>query len=252
MVLQVTLRRASESSGRRRKRTGRQGAATAGGGRSGQAAARGCDIIRVRMTGGSESRDSRDLSSNRRQRAPQTMSAPTRVQQAVGLAIVISLALVSQPLPTKGSADQTSNLVRMREAFVHPPEDSKIMVRWWWFGPAVTHSELRREMQQMKAGGFGGFEVQTTYPLALDDPSHNFKNLEYLSDAHLDALRYVSWQARELGLRMDLTLGSGWPYGGPGVPATEAAGRLRFEAVAVNPGAADLPLPYLGTGEKLM
>ena len=34
------------------------------------------------------------------------------------------------------------------------------MMRWWWFGPAVTEPELEREMRLMKEGGIGGFEVQ--------------------------------------------------------------------------------------------
>ena len=29
-------------------------------------------------------------------------------------------------------------------------------------------------------------------------------------------------------MRMDLTLGSGWPYGGPHIPITQAAGSLRM------------------------
>ncbi|HXJ96179.1 MAG TPA: glycosyl hydrolase [Terriglobia bacterium] len=171
----------------------------------------------------------------------------------LGLAAAAVLPMLAGVFPLhQDQAAEAANLASLRAAFLHPPEDSKIMVRWWWFWPAVTHSELLREMQLMKAGGIGGFEVQTTYPLALDDPGHNFKNFDFLSDAHLDALRYVSSEARQLGLRMDLTLGSGWPYGGPGVPVTEAAGRLRLAAVAVDPGALDLPLPYIGTGEKLL
>jgi hypothetical protein len=180
------------------------------------------------------------------------MSQGTRVIKLLSLTMVVPLALASQLLLRQGWAAEAGNLASLHASFVHPPEDTKIMVRWWWFGPSVTHDELLREMQLMKAGGIGGFEVQTTCPLALDDPSHNFKNFDYLSDAHLDALRYVGSEARQLGLRMDLTLGSGWPYGGPGVPVTEAAGRLRFKAVAVNPGAPDLPLPYVGAGEKLL
>ena len=41
------------------------------------------------------------------------------------------------------------------------------MMRWWWFGPAVTKTELEREMQLMRDGGIGGFEVQPVYPLVL-------------------------------------------------------------------------------------
>ena len=57
---------------------------------------------------------------------------------------------------------QTAGLEQLERAFQHPPDDSRIMMRWWWFGPAVTKSELEREMRLMKEGGVGGFEVQPT------------------------------------------------------------------------------------------
>ena len=96
------------------------------------------------------------------------------------------------------------------------------MMRWWWFGPAVTEPELEREMRLMKEGGIGGFEVQPVYPVVLDDPASGIKNLPFLSDEFIAALRFTSKTARELGLRFDLTLGSGWPYGGPTVPISQA------------------------------
>ncbi len=108
------------------------------------------------------------------------------------------------------------------------PRDSRIMMRWWWFGPAVTKTELEREMKLMKQGGIGGFEVQPVYPVALDDDATGIRNLPFLSDEFLDALRFTSDKARELGLRMDLTLGSGWPFGGAQVPVRDAAGSLRI------------------------
>jgi hypothetical protein len=140
----------------------------------------------------------------------------------------------------------------VRRGFQHPPDDARIMMRWWWFGSAVTKPELEREMRMMKQGGIGGFEVQPVYPLALDDPERDFRNLNYLSDEYLDALRFTSQKARELGLRMDVTLGSGWPFGGPHTPVTEAAGRLRCDRVPVPANAASLPMPDIAAGEKLL
>ena len=131
-----------------------------------------------------------------------------------------------------------TNIGELKQAFVRPPDDSRIMVRWWWFGPAVQKAELEREMRAMKAGGIGGFEVQTTYPLEVDG------NFRFLSEEHLDDLRFAGEKARELGLRMDLTLGSGWPYGGPHIPVVHAAGRLRV-ARGMSP-------PALADGEKLI
>ncbi len=51
---------------------------------------------------------------------------------------------------------------------------------------------------------------------------------------------------------MDITLGSGWPYGGPHTPISEAAGRLRVEQVNVPEGAHTLPVPSMENGEKLI
>src|SRR6059036_1371872 len=104
----------------------------------------------------------------------------------------------------------------------------------------------------MKEGGIGGFEVQATYPLSPDDPSLGIKNLPYLSDDFLDALRFTSAKAKELGLRMDLTLGSGWPYGGSLVPITDAAATLRTERVKVQSNSRRIPAPNIAPGEKLL
>src|SRR5438128_10486101 len=106
-------------------------------------------------------------------------------------------------------AADPANLAGLRRAFENPPDDARIMVRWWWFGPAVHKPELEREMRLMKEGGIGGFEVQPVYPLELEG------NFRYLSPEFLDDLKFTGQKARELGLRMDLTLGSGWPFGGP-------------------------------------
>jgi hypothetical protein len=144
------------------------------------------------------------------------------------------------------------SLADLRSKFEHPPDDARIMMRWWWFGPGVTKQELAREMRTMKEGGIGGFEVQPVYPLALDDPELGFKNVPYLSEEYLDTLAFAARTARELGLRMDVTLGSGWPFGGPHTPVTEAAGRLRCDRVPVAPGEPSAPMPDITAGEKLL
>ena len=140
----------------------------------------------------------------------------------------------------------------VRRGYENPPADARIMMRWWWFGPAVTKPELEREMRLMKEGGIGGFEVQPVYPLALDGSKPGFRNLPYLSDEFIDALRFTSQKASELGLRMDLTLASGWPYGGPHTPITEAAGRLLTVTANVATGESSLRIRKLAEGEKFI
>ena len=140
-----------------------------------------------------------------------------------------------------------ADIGQLQRSFNQPPDDARIMVRWWWFGTAVTKPQLEREMNFMKAGGIGGFEVQQTYPLQLDGELPGVKNLKLLSPEHLKALRFTAAKAKELGLRMDLTLGSGWPYGGSQFSRSEAVGALRESApVSVSPEQTNVALPASG------
>ncbi len=162
------------------------------------------------------------------------------VGQALGLPLLLlaccTLAFAAPP----------ASVAELHQSFLHPPDDARIMVRWWWFGPSVTKPELEREMRAMKQGGIGGFEVQPTYPLELDG------NFRYLSDEFLDALRFTGEKAKELGLRMDLTLGSGWPFGGPHIPIAQASGKLRVARAPMMPEGTEPAPPVLAEGEKLI
>jgi glycosyl hydrolase family 106( putative alpha-L-rhamnosidase) len=164
----------------------------------------------------------------------------TILAAATGLAVALAALAVS--------AQSGDPLAELRRAFQEPSADARPMMRWWWFGPAVTPASLARDLQAMRDAGIGGVEVQPVYPLVPD--ADGLANHPYLSPPFLDALRQSAAKARELGLRFDLTLGSGWPYGGPHIPITHAAGRLRVEKVPVKGDR--VPLPRMTLGESLM
>jgi hypothetical protein len=135
----------------------------------------------------------------------------------------------------------------LAETFMHPPLDARPMVRWWWFGPNVEDAELVREIRAMKAGGFGGFEIQPVYPLTVDG------NVPYLSTPFLDALRLANRTGRAEGLRVDLTLGSGWPFGGPHITPDLASARVRLIRLPLKSGegAVTLTAPFQ-PGERIV
>jgi hypothetical protein len=133
-----------------------------------------------------------------------------------------------------------ADIDQLQKDFQTPPDDARIMVRWWWFGPAVTKPGIDRELASMKAGGIGGVEVQPTYPLVVDSGTgeNAAKNIKWMSPEFLEMLGYTAAKTREMGIRMDLTLGSGWPYGGPSSMFTPADGAkaLTTQSVQVQPG----------------
>src|SRR5262250_438560 len=167
--------------------------------------------------------------------------------------LICALAVAPyQPRIAASQSDGSQTINDLQRLFQNPPDDCRIMMRWWWFGPAVTKHEIQRELEEMKAAGIGGVEIATLYPLALDDPRTGFHNLQYLSDEHIDALRFAAAEARKLGMRVDITLGSGWPFGGPHIPITQAAGEMRVETVAISSGARSIPVPSITAREQLV
>jgi len=142
----------------------------------------------------------------------------------------------------------------LRSGFRTPPTGAALTMRWWWwwFGPSVERDELDRELSAMAEAGFGGVEVAYVYPLG---PA----TTDFMSEAFLADLRFAAERAHQLGLRFDLTLGSGWSFGGPHITPDLAARQLRWERREIGPGSLDVaatpPWPgdefvgaYLGKG----
>jgi len=172
--------------------------------------------------------------------APHVQRLACVVATAIAAATLVGVA--AQPAPT-------NSIAAARQEFDAPADDARVMMRWWWFGPAITEAQIARDLEAMKRGGLGGAEIQPVYPLALDDPAGGVVNMRFLSDDFLGVLRAANEHASALGLRLDLTLGSGWPYGGPTVGITGAASRLRLDKVVVGPGSARVARPAMTTGE---
>ena len=121
-----------------------------------------------------------------------------------------------------GSPASASDL---REGFANPPMAVRPMVRWWWPGGDVTDEELSRELRIMKDAGLGGVEIQSFVMGLNPDPAPAVKGRvnSYLSPQWFGHVKHAIEEGQRLGMTVDLTLGSGWPYGGPHIPAEMGA-----------------------------
>ncbi len=134
----------------------------------------------------------------------------------------------AQPLAAVQPEVPSARGIGFHQALTAPPETTRPMTRWWWFGGAVSEEELAREFRLMQAGGLRGVELQPVYPVAVDDPRRDIRNLRNYSPEWVARLRYALASAHGRGLQFDLTLGSGWPYGGPFMPAGLGAHKLQW------------------------
>ncbi|MCP9769021.1 glycoside hydrolase [Lacihabitans sp. LS3-19] len=93
---------------------------------------------------------------------------------------------------------------------------------WWWPGSAVNKSDLKANLQSYADAGFGGLHIIPIYGVKGEED--NF--LYYLSPKYIEHLKFCTETARELGLGIDMSLGTGWPFGGKNVTKEMAAKSL--------------------------
>ena len=96
---------------------------------------------------------------------------------------------------------------------------SKAGARWWWLGSAVTKEGLTWQMEQMASHGIGTLEITPLYGVQGNDAN----NISFLSPEWMKMLTYTISEGNRLGIQIDMNLGTGWPFGSPEVPITEAA-----------------------------
>ena len=102
--------------------------------------------------------------------------------------------------------------------------EAKAGARWWWLGSAVDKENLRWTMEQYAGHGIGALEITPIYGVQ----GNQANNIPYLSDRWMEMLREVQQNGRDLGIEVDMSTGTGWPFGGPWVPLEESACKAVF------------------------
>ncbi len=95
-------------------------------------------------------------------------------------------------------------------------------IRWWWLGSAVTEEGLRWNMEQFASRGIGAVEITPIYGVQGNDEN----NINFLSPKWMKMLDVCMKEGKRLGIQVDMNCGTGWPFGGPDVPLSEAACKL--------------------------
>ena len=146
---------------------------------------------------------------------------------------------------------------QLKAGFENPPASARPMVRWWWPGGDVTDEEIARELKIIKDAGLGGVEIQSfkdgLNPLPTADVARRVDS--FLTPEWFNHVKYAIEEGGRLGLDVDLTFGSGWPFGGPYIPLELASRKLIVHEIALTGPAAfssQFPGAPLGAAEKLV
>jgi hypothetical protein len=104
--------------------------------------------------------------------------------------------------------------------------------RWWWLGSAVDETNLTRMLTQFRDAGIGGVEICPIYG------AKGYENqfIDFLSPRWMQMLAHTTTEAKRLGLGVDMTTGTGWPFGGPNVSTNDASAQVNMTNYVVAGG----------------
>lgn len=115
---------------------------------------------------------------------------------------------------------------------VRPRPEHKPYVRWWWPGSAVDREGLDYNLTQFACKGIGGVEITPIYGVRGNEAN----DLEYLSPTWMEAYKQTVERACELGLQVDMSNCTGWPFGGPWITPAESAQKYLLETRSLKGG----------------
>jgi hypothetical protein len=162
------------------------------------------------------------------------MSHPRSVSAGLA-ALLLSCAF---PLGLHGGAPEPADYL----SWPAPTRTERPWTRWWWLGSAVDRPNLERLLSEYHDAGIGGVEICPIYGAK----GYEKRFIDYLSPEWMDMLADTTGTAGRLDMGVDLTTGTGWPMGGPWMPADQASESVSLERY---PTGADGRIPeFLGTG----
>lgn len=142
----------------------------------------------------------------------------TRKMKRKNILLIALLLVICLPL-----CGQTGN------SSIQLQKEAKPWTYWWWMGSSVTADGITESLENMRTAGIGGVHIIPIYGQKGDEKNY----LNYLSPGWMKMLKHTADEAARLGMGVDMTTGTGWPFGGPDVTADDAAKAFFIRSVAI-------------------
>jgi hypothetical protein len=160
----------------------------------------------------------------------------------LGLLLSFSLLLGATAPLTRGEDP-------LEAAWANPPPSARLRAYWWWLNSNVTKEALTRDLEQMKAKGFGGALICDAGGAEQRGNAQVPRGPTFFSPAWRELYRHALREAHRLGLEMSLNIQSGWNLGGPMVTPDDAPKKLTWSEVRVT-GPARVAVPIAAPKSK--
>lgn len=135
-------------------------------------------------------------------------------------------------------------LSALESGWANPPRAAQIRAYWWWLNGNVTRESITRDLEEMKAKGFGGALICDAGGAEQGGNDRVPAGPTFFSTEWRALYKHSLREANRLDLEMSLNIQSGWNIGGPMTRKEDSVKVLTWsETVASGPGKPGLKLP---------
>lgn len=128
--------------------------------------------------------------------------------------------------------------------FVNPPGYARVRAFWWWLNSNITKDCITRDLEAMKANGYGGAIIFDAGSSSYTVASKTEAGPPFLSEEWLELFRFAVSEADRLGLVLSINVQSGWNPGGPSVTPEHAMKKIIWsDTTLAGPAKVTLELP---------
>lgn len=163
--------------------------------------------------------------------------------------IVLSLiysASFSQINKAVLNTNAQTSFSEIENGFLHLPNESKLRCYWWWLNGVATKESITRDLEQMKAKGYGGASIvdagNSNYELAKKPTAGPL----FMSPPWMELYKHAVKEAERTGIELSVNVQSGWNPGGPSITPKYALKKIVTVDTIVKGGkliSMQLPMP---------
>lgn len=165
-------------------------------------------------------------------------------------AIFSVLGLQAQP-NYKIETDTLISVQELNRGFRNPPPESGLRCYWWWLNSMATKESITRDLEEMKAKGYGGASLVDAGSSSYQVARKTEAGPVFMSPAWMELYQHAVREAGRIGIELSVNVQSGWNPGAPSVTPELALKKLVYTETPVHGGqkvSLELPRPE----EKLL
>jgi len=124
----------------------------------------------------------------------------------------------------------------LKSGFLNPPAESGLRCYWWWVNSMATKESITRDLEEMKAKGYGGASLfdagSSNYQVAAKTQAGPV----FMSPEWMELYKHAVKEADRVGIELSVNVQSGWNPGAPSITPELAMKKIVTSEVDVTGG----------------